>query len=105
MAVDPKLVQALFLQTIELPTTDRLAFLDQQCAGNSELRAQIETILFAHDLPDSVLDRPLLPGNFAAPSVAKDFAPNSRVGPYRIVERLGGGAWGRCVRGRRTWKA
>ena len=66
MAVDPKLVQTLFLQAVELPRADRQAFLDKECAGNRELREQVEAFLLAHDQPEGVLDRPLLPVDFAS---------------------------------------
>jgi hypothetical protein len=38
----------LFLKTCRLPANERGTFLDETCAGNPELRAEIESLL-AHD--------------------------------------------------------
>jgi hypothetical protein len=51
----------LELFTEALARTDpaeRAAFLDQACAGNPDLRRQLDQLLAGHAQPDSPLDRP-----------------------------------------------
>src|SRR5690242_6947825 len=43
----------LFLTAAELPIGDRAAYMDRECAGDAELRARVEALLAAHDLPGS----------------------------------------------------
>jgi eukaryotic-like serine/threonine-protein kinase len=61
MPVDPKRVQAVFLQAIaaEVPA-DRAAVLDRECAGDLEIRHRVEALLRPHDQPDSYLDQPIV---------------------------------------------
>jgi hypothetical protein len=58
MASDPKRVQALFLEAVELPVADRSVFLDRECDADVELRQRVDALLEAHDQPGSFLDRP-----------------------------------------------
>ncbi len=75
----------------------RAAFLDRACAGNAELRRQVEALLAAH-AAGSPLDRPLdrPPESLArtgayVPAVA---AHGDRVGPYKLIEPIGEGGMG-----------
>jgi len=69
-------LELLFLACVELPAEARAAFLDDRCAGDPALRAELEELL-RHDQDD-------------VPAVA---AP-SRIGPYALAERLGEGGFG-----------
>jgi serine/threonine-protein kinase len=81
--------------------TERAAFLDRACAGQPELRAAVEALLAAHAAPGPFLDRPAAPGATAglpagqpAPPVAGGPALGSRVGPYKLLQKLGEGGMG-----------
>ncbi|NUQ62750.1 MAG: hypothetical protein HUU20_09685 [Pirellulales bacterium] len=46
----PSEIEALFLAALEKPTPgERVAYLDDACAGNLELRRQVESFLRAHE--------------------------------------------------------
>ena len=56
----------------ELSVVDRAIYLDRECAGEPELRRQIEELL-AHDQPeDDLLERPAWDGIAAAPTALKE---------------------------------
>ena len=69
------------------------AFLDQACAGDSELRQEVESLL-AHDSAESFVGGP------AVVEAARMLAENARllagqsVGQYQIVRSLGAGGMG-----------
>ena len=57
MAVDPRRVKALFNSARDLPApTERSAYLDRECAEDTELRQRLDELLAATDPPDSELD-------------------------------------------------
>jgi serine/threonine protein kinase/tetratricopeptide (TPR) repeat protein len=100
MARDPKRVQAVFLMAAESPPDDRPALLDRECGGDSDLRHAVESLLLAHDRSGSFLDRPVdplitqaAPGATSDPRPA-DFAAGSRVGLYKLTQKLGEGGMG-----------
>src|SRR5438067_72670 len=93
----PEAVEALFQQAADLDLEQRGAFLDEQCAGDPDLRAAIEELLHfdakAQSTPD-FLNSPAadLRANLA-PTWVPAPAPAS-VGRYGIVRRLGEGGMG-----------
>jgi len=46
---------ALFQLALSKPGAKRAAWLDAECEGNTALRARLETLLAAHEQPESVL--------------------------------------------------
>ena len=55
---DPQ-VKELFLKALKLPhPEERAAFLAQACAGQAELRAQVDSLLEAHQQAGSFLEDP-----------------------------------------------
>jgi len=57
---NPK-ANAPFLQAVELPSPKRqMALLDEACAGDPALRAEVQQLLDSHDDAGSFLERPLL---------------------------------------------
>jgi serine/threonine protein kinase len=78
----------------------RVAFLDQACADQPALRRQVEELLAAHDRPGQFLDQPpleaVLTGPFlpaASPQVPED-RPDTRIGPYKLLQKIGEGGMG-----------
>jgi serine/threonine protein kinase len=89
-------IEELFHAACELETSQRAAFLDQACAGDAELRSEVETLLA------SVTDR----SQFIEASLenaARDLiehphpavlAVGQRFGAYQIIRLLGAGGMG-----------
>jgi hypothetical protein len=48
--------ETIFAAALELPVADRAAFLDEACAGNFTLRAEVAELLRAHERSGGVLD-------------------------------------------------
>jgi eukaryotic-like serine/threonine-protein kinase len=72
----------MFLTACEMPPADRARFVDAECAGDAELRDEVNSLLDAmqeHD--DHARD---LPGE----------RPGTVIGPYELVERIGEGGFG-----------
>jgi eukaryotic-like serine/threonine-protein kinase len=73
---------------------ERAAYLDQACAGNSELRHDVEMLLKAHAKAGDYLNQPA-----AAPAATTDESaftegPGAVVGPYKLLEQIGEGGFG-----------
>ena len=79
----------LFLAALERPPDERAAFLQEACAGDEELRREVESLLAHHDdagssalMEATTAVRPTKP------------APPRRIGPYRLLQKLGEGGMG-----------
>src|SRR5262245_8362950 len=60
MAADSRRIKELFVAALDQPGgAARAAFLDRECAGDTELRHRLDALLKAHDAPASVLNQPL----------------------------------------------
>jgi TolB-like protein len=94
-------VKDLIDAALERHAAQRDAFLDDACAGDVELRQQVETLLEAHDRTGT-LDRlaadvaPLTARlkESAAQSLAATLTVGRAVGRYRVLEQVGGGGMG-----------
>jgi len=49
MSENSRRVIAIFTEALQRPMAEREAFLDQACAGNNELRGEVEALLHAHE--------------------------------------------------------
>jgi serine/threonine protein kinase/tetratricopeptide (TPR) repeat protein len=85
-------IKGIFGAVVELETSARASYLQQACAEDAELRAEVESLLKAHAVSDGFIEQPAGRG---ALGVEVD-APGPpwigrRVGFYRIVEEIGRG--------------
>src|SRR5262249_12560541 len=82
-----------FVRAIELEPREREAFLDAQCTGDPELRAEVASLLVAHEQGRGFDSRP--PGGASAgPSPLETARYPERIGRYRILDVLGEGGMG-----------
>ena len=84
----------IFKAAVKLPPERRAAYLDQACGSDAELRAEIESLLHAHDTACSFLED--VP---AGPEPTEDYQPIAErpgtvIGPYRLMEQIGEGGFG-----------
>ena len=85
------------------PTETRAAFLADACAGDGELKAEVESLL-AHSSSQGVLDQPL--PELAATVAALNTDPGAwlgrRLGIYTVVSSIGSGGMGHVYRAHDT---
>ncbi len=93
-------VRAIVLAALAAPHAAREALLDEQCAGDASLRAEVESLL-AQESGSSTPADLLRPGGrldrMAARPPGEEAAARApaRIGPYRILGLLGEGGMGR----------
>jgi eukaryotic-like serine/threonine-protein kinase len=89
---DPQ-VKEIFLKALKLPSPEeRAAFLAQACSDKADLRAQVDSLLDAHQQAGTFLEGPAtatMPDRPVAEGTGTD------IGPYRLLEQIGEGGYGR----------
>jgi eukaryotic-like serine/threonine-protein kinase len=86
-------IDSIFLAALELPATDRDAYLDQACGDNQALRARLERLLAAHVQAGSFLESPAPELDATVDQPATE-ALGTHIGPYQLVKLLGEGGMG-----------
>jgi serine/threonine protein kinase len=88
-------VETVLQQALDRAPGDRPSFLDEACEGDSQLLEEANTLIKAYEQAGDFIEQPaitqdahLLVGEDASGIVG------SKVGPYKIVERLGAGGMG-----------
>ena len=82
----------IFEAAVERAPEERAAFLDQSCAGDNALRAEIELLLAAHGCETAWLDRPLLDSMTpTSEPVSTQIWEGRAAGPYRVLRQIGSG--------------
>jgi serine/threonine protein kinase len=86
--------KAIFLEALEGQAPEQWpAFLEQACAGDAGLRAEVERLLRARAELGSFHEAPA-PALFATADEPIREVPGSAVGPYKLLEQIGEGGFG-----------
>ena len=85
---DPQLRQILDAAA-DLPADQRAAYLDEACCGNIGLRAEVRALLMSLDEAGEFLADPTV-----SPAPGPEESPGSRIGRYKLVEKVGEGGMG-----------
>ena len=89
-------VERLYHSTLEKPAGERAAFLADACAGDEELRREVESLLAHEDEAAGFMESPAL--DVAARMVAEDqdaaVVAGERIHQYEVLSRLGAGGMG-----------
>src|SRR5258705_2934390 len=92
-------IDKLFDAALEREPEERVAFLDEACAGDDVMRNKVEALLTAHDKAGSFIERPAM--EVEARGIAGDqgnkeegLATGETVSHYRIISSLGSGGMG-----------
>ncbi len=86
-------VDRIFESALGRPFGERAVFLGEACAGDEELRREVESLI-AHDRAGSFMEKPA--SEDAARLIVKDGPPlvGQTIGAYKILKTLGAGGMG-----------
>src|SRR4051812_27632241 len=99
-------LRELLSQANELPPHERAKFLDRACAGNAQLRGEVQTLLNMLEQADDFMPesgaRPVTSATGEGANTTDAWGgvtvdhlvAGSTIGPYRVVQWLGEGAFG-----------
>ena len=87
-------VDRLLGEALELSPERRPAFLDKACAGDEELRKELDALLASDDGTQSFLEKPALEVAARALLEKKDSILGQAIGHYNIISRIGAGGMG-----------
>lgn len=96
---------------LESDAAERERILDERCAGDDALRAEVENLLSVRTMADARLEAPALEwadalaGRAEAGIAAPDHVAGERVGPWRLIEEIGRGGMGTVWRAERADEA
>ena len=89
MGVTPTRVREIFLAALEVE--NRVAFLDEACGCDAELRHRVEELLRSHEVAGDFLIPPDLPHESPEAATAED--PGTTIDRYQLIEPIGEGGF------------
>jgi serine/threonine protein kinase/tetratricopeptide (TPR) repeat protein len=91
-------IAALFTAALPMSPDERVRFLDLECHGDDDLRREVDA-MFLHGVRTSATFAGAVPGQAAASvGEARTEWLGLRIGPYRLVSRVGEGGMGTVYR-------
>ena len=85
-------IQEIFLQAADVPPSERAAFLDRMCGGDTETRLEVESLLRAETTGESAVCAAI---ESEVASMLDESSPvDTRLGSYRLLKEIGHGGMG-----------
>jgi serine/threonine protein kinase len=89
---EPTNIKSIFWNAIEKKTTEeRVTYLDQMCASNSELRIKIENLIKLHDNAGDFLESPIIDPDVTLNDLPQTEGPGAVIGHFKLLEKIGEG--------------
>jgi serine/threonine protein kinase/Flp pilus assembly protein TadD len=89
-------IQSLFLEALDRSTGERARFLDTACAGDADLRREVESLL-AHDKSAELIDD-AIEGTAQSIIASVAIKAGTIVGDYEVLKLIGSGGMGEVYR-------
>ena len=90
-------IREVFDRALSLHSEERAAYIATICANDSDLRREVESLLFSDDQAGTgFLKSPVVDLTHPGPSPFANRV-GRRIGAYNILEEIGRGAWVRCI--------
>jgi serine/threonine protein kinase len=83
----------VFAEAIQLPASERSAYLASACGADKELRQLVEQLLEAHDQAGDFLEQPPPEAESVAEATVGE-KPGDRIGRYKLLQQIGEGGCG-----------
>jgi len=88
-------IRQIFDGALERQQQDRAAYLRVACAGDEQLRREVESLVASHEESQDFMSTPAADLNMLALDVSSASVPRvPRVGPYQLEKRIGRGGMG-----------
>jgi len=84
----------VFTEAVQLPTEERVAFLERACAGDGELRQKVEALLRSNDRAGVFLEEPPTASISEGRARISGEKPGDRIGHYKLLQQIGEGGCG-----------
>ena len=90
--------ESIFAQALgKASAAERDAYLDRACGNDAGLRRDVEALLAAHECVAGILDVPAAEADSTQVAPSSPHQVGSMIGPYRLLEQIGGGGMGCCA--------
>jgi non-specific serine/threonine protein kinase/serine/threonine-protein kinase len=85
-------------EALRLVPEQRTTYLNSACGQDSELRAEVESLIRSHESAGSQFLAAAAPEilELSSAGAPVQTRPNLVIGNYRLLEEIGHGEWGRC---------
>jgi len=92
MSEKRKDINLVFLEALEKPTAEqRAGYLDEVCRDNPHLRAELASLLKAHNEAGDFLDAPIFEPDITLDDSPISEGPGTIIGRYKLLEKIGEG--------------